>query len=142
MAKSDYSETPLVKKLGIKEGFKLLVKNVPANYFDLIHPIPEDVHITDRASKNLDMVHGFVTKKSQLKQLIKSSFPNIKVDGMIWVSWPKKSSGVPTQVSDQDIRDLILPMGLVDVKVCSVDTTWSGLKLMIRKDQRSKLLHR
>ncbi len=131
-----YSGTPLVKKLGIKSGFRLYAKNPPENYETLIAPLPEKVKILRRLSKELDMVHFFTTSRAELTANIKTYMNRIKQDGMIWVSWPKKASKVPTDVTEDVIRELILPLGLVDVKVCAVDATWSGLKLVIRKGNR------
>ena len=131
-----YSGTPLVKKLGIKEGFKVYVKNAPDNYAQLISPLPQNVKITQRLTTELDMVHFFVKRKVDLIAGIEKQRLRIKQAGMIWVSWPKKSSKVPTDITEDTIRDVILPLGLVDIKVCAVDEVWSGLKLVIRKENR------
>ena len=133
-----YSGTPLVKKLGIKSGFRLYAKNPPANYEELVAPLPEKVKILRRLSNELDMIHLFTTSRAELAANIETFMERIKQDGMIWVSWPKKASKVPTDVTEDVIRELILPLGLVDVKVCAVDATWSGLKLVIRKENRQK----
>ncbi len=133
-----YSGTPLVNKLGIKPGHLLYLKNPPANYQSLIAPIPEGVIIAKRLRPNLDMVHFFTDSKKQLMSGIRLLKTKIKQDGMIWVSWPKKSSGVPTDITEDTIREVILPMGLVDIKVCAVDDVWSALKLVIRKENRTR----
>ncbi len=133
---ADYSGTPLFKKLGIKEGFKVYVKNPPANYEQLIEPIPDDVKILKRLSSDLDMIHFFTKKKIELSSHIETLIKKIKQNGMIWISWPKKVSKVPTDITEDVIRDIVLPTGLVDVKVCAVDDTWSGLKLVVRKEYR------
>jgi len=133
-----YSGTPLVKKLGIKPGFRLYAKNPPANYEELIAPLPEKVQILRRLTHDLDMIHLFTTSRVELTNNIGTYMNRIKQEGMIWVSWPKKSSKVPTDVTENVIREVILPLGLVDVKVCAVDATWSGLKLVIRKENRKK----
>ncbi|MAT97503.1 MAG: DUF3052 domain-containing protein [Anaerolineaceae bacterium] len=131
-----YSGTPLVKKLGIKSGFRLYAKNPPNNYLALIAPLPDGVQILRRLSDELDMIHFFTTSRAELADNIETFMKRIKQDGMIWVSWPKKASKVPTDVTEDVIREVILPLGLVDVKVCAVDATWSGLKLVIRKENR------
>lgn len=134
-----YSATPLVKKLGIKDGFKVYVKNAPDNYFDLIKPLPENVTVNRRISHDIDMIHFFTSSRRELAAEIKKQLGRIKQDGMIWVSWPKKASGVPTDITEDVIREVILPLGLVDIKVCAVDEVWSGLKLVIRKENRKNL---
>ena len=131
-----YSGTPLFKKLGIKEGYRLYVKNPPENYEQLIAPIPERVKILKRVSSELDLIHFFTKKRSELAGNIVKYAGAIKQDGMIWISWPKKASKVPTDITETTIRDVVLPLGLVDVKVCAVDDTWSGLKVVIRKENR------
>jgi len=131
-----YSGTPLVKKLGIKPGFRLYAKNPPANYEELIAPLPEKVKILRRLANELDMIHFFTTSRVELANNIGTYMSHIKQDGMIWVSWPKKASKVPTDMTEDVVRRHALPIGLVDVKVCAVDDVWSGLKLVIRKEFR------
>ncbi len=133
-----YSGTPLFKKLGIKPGSRLYAINPPADYLDLIAPIPDDVVIFKRIGKNLDIIHFFSSQRRELENRIQRCMQSIHVDGMIWISWPKKASKVPTDITEDVIRDVILPLGLVDVKVCAVDAVWSGLKLVIRKELRSQ----
>ena len=137
MAKaSGYSGTPLFKKLGIKENNRLYVKNAPDNYLALISPLPVGVRILKRRSSEIDIVHLFTKKESELREELPDLMSRIKRDGMIWISWPKKASKVPTDVTEDTIREVALPMDLVDVKVCAVDEVWSGLKLVIRKKKR------
>jgi hypothetical protein len=131
-----YSGTPLAKKLDIKEGFKIYIKNPPPNYVDLISPVPDGVKIIRRLSREIDMIHFFTKSRSELTTNIDNFMDRIKQDGMIWVSWPKKSSKVPTDMTEDVIREVALPLGLVDVKVCAIDEVWSGLKLVIRKENR------
>ena len=131
-----YSTTPLSKKLGIKEGFNLYVKNPPDNYLDLVSPLPKEVGLLQKPGKELDIAHVFVKKKTDLETSVKSLLNRIKPAGMIWVSWPKKASKVATDITEDTIREVALPLGLVDVKVCAVDEVWSGLKLVIRKENR------
>lgn len=131
-----YSGTPLAKKLGIKPNHRIKTKNAPEHYEDLIAPLPEDVTISTRFRNDVDLWHLFTTSKSELAQQLIVAKNQIHSDGMIWVSWPKKSSGVKSSVTEDTIREVCLPMGLVDVKVCAVDEVWSGLKLVIRKELR------
>ncbi|MFN0313945.1 MAG: DUF3052 domain-containing protein [Burkholderiales bacterium] len=131
-----YSGKPLVKKLGIKEGTKLFLVNPPEGYLKLISPLPLGAQIMPKLSRDTGIVHIFSTKEAHLEQSLRASLPMIKQDGMIWVSWPKKSSKVPSEITEDTIRRLALPLGLVDVKVCAVDDVWSGLKLVIRKENR------
>ena len=129
-----YSGTPLWKKLGYKSGVSAYVEGEPSNYISLL-TLPADVVVTwlPRAKSDIEFVHLFATSASQLKSKLESVRKRIVPGGVIWVSWPKKSSGVTSDITEDTIRDLALPMGLVDVKVCAVDEVWSGLKLVIRR---------
>jgi Protein of unknown function (DUF3052) len=131
-----YSGTPLAKKLGIKPGTRLLAVNAPADYAALLDPLPENVAFLPAGADELDVVHLFTKTRSELIKLIDRYMTKIKQEGAIWVSWPKKASGIPTEVTEDTVRELALPLGLVDIKVCAVDETWSGLKLVIRKENR------
>ena len=131
-----YSGTPLARKLGIKEGCRLWAKNPPRDYLKLLAPLPPDVTIVSRAGMNLDLVHIFVKSRSELRAGLRPMMANIKQAGAIWVSWPKRAAKISTDVTEDVIRELALPLGLVDIKVCAVDETWSGLKLVIRKENR------
>ena len=137
-----YSGTPLAKKLGIAEGSKVLARNPPANYVQLLAPLPADVRFVTRLGRDTDVVHLFIDRKAALLKELKSLRTAIKPDAMIWVSWPKQSSKVPTDITEGTIRELALPLGLVDVKVCAVSEVWSGLKLVIRKELRDPPIHR
>jgi len=132
-----YSGTPLARKLGFKEGFRIRVANAPDNYLDLVSPVPESATISQKIRKEIDIWHFFTSSESELKTRLPKLMKAIHPDGIIWVSWPKKSSGVPSSVTEDTIRAAALPLGLVDVKVCAVDDTWSGLKLVIRKELRN-----
>ncbi len=132
-----YSPTPLSKKLGIKPGFRVNLRNVVDNYLDLISPIPEDITLSSRLRSDVDLWHVFTKQRQHLARELPIAMKAIRQNGMIWVSWPKKSSGVATDITEDVIRELALPMGLVDIKVCAVDDTWSGLKLVIRRSQRT-----
>jgi len=131
-----YSATPLSKKLGYKAGFRAYVKGAPDDYFELVQPLPDDVSISNRFRKDVDLCHFFTKSHRKLVSELPKLMSIIRQDGMIWVSWPKKASKVPTDISEDDIRGAALPLGLVDVKVCAVDDVWSGLKLVIRKELR------
>jgi len=131
-----YSGTPLHKKLGTTPGCRFKTRGAPANYRALIEPIPSDVTISSRLRNDIDIFHVFTKSRAELDQQLAIGMEQIKRDGMIWVSWPKKASKVPCDFTEDTIRDLALPMGLVDVKVCAVDEVWSGLKLVIRKERR------
>ena len=131
-----YSGTPLAKKLGIKPGSCVWAKGAPADYKELLAPLPEDVEFLAKAGKDIDLIHYFTKNRRDLAAAMPGLMERIKRDGMIWVSWPKRSSRVETDITEDTIRDVALPLGLVDVKVCAVDGTWSGLKLVIRKENR------
>ena len=132
-----YSGTPLSKKLGIKPGTVLHVVNAPADYAALLEPLPENVAIVREATDGLDLVHVFAKRRSDLVDLINIYKSKIKQNGMIWVSWPKKAAKIATDVTEDTVREVALPLGLVDIKVCAVDEVWSGLKLVIRKENRT-----
>ncbi len=131
-----YSGTPLAKKLGIKAGFRVWAHGAPENYLELLAPLPEPVHFLRRLSGNLDLAHLFSADRRELAKRLPQLLSKIRRDGMIWISWPKKSSKVPSTITEDTVREFAFPLGLVDVKVCAVDEIWSGLKLVIRKELR------
>jgi len=131
-----YSGTPLARKLGIKEGFRVRTIGAPKNYLDLVAPLPQKVKISNRGSKDVDIWHFFTKSRAELESKLPGLMDAIQPNGVIWISWPKKSSGVSSSVTEDVIREVALPRGLVDIKVCAVDNTWSGLKLVIRKELR------
>ena len=131
-----YSGTPLSKKLGIKPGHAMHVVDAPPGYRALLAPLPDDVTFTPRFSGQVDVVHLFVTAASRLAALIPRIRKRMRADAAVWVSWPKKAANVETDVTEDVVRAIALPTGLVDVKVCAVDDVWSGLKLVIRKGLR------
>lgn len=131
-----YSGTPLVKKLGIQPGMRIRVFQEPDDYAELISPIPERVTISNRIRMEIDIWHLFVDQRKQLEARVQQAMKEIKRNGMIWVSWPKKSSGRFSEVTEDTVREVVLPLGLVDVKVCAIDETWSALKVVIRKELR------
>ena len=132
-----YSETPLLKKLGIKPGFRIILQNEPSHYLDWLSPLPDEVELVKKSDKNdIDFVHLFVLQRKIFEKEFKSFKKNLKKDGMMWISWPKKSSKVPTDLDENIIREFGLANGLVDVKVCAVDDVWSGLKFVYRTKDR------
>ncbi len=135
-ATAGYSGTPLVKKLGIGTASRVKTWNAPSDYKDLLGPLPSEVTISSRLRAPVDLWHLFVTSQSELRARLERCIGEITQSGMIWVSWPKKSSGMHSDVTEDVIRSVGLPLGLVDVKVCAVDETWSGLKMVIRKVNR------
>lgn len=132
-----YSNTPLTKKLGIKEGFKVLVIDAPAEYQALLAPLPASVAFTKSANSSIDLAHVFATERRVLAQSLAKLRKKLMPEAAVWVSWPKKSSKVPTDITEDTIRELALPLGFVDIKVCAVTQVWSGLKLVIRKELRA-----
>lgn len=132
-----YSGTPLIKKLGIKEGVIIRVKYVPEEYWDWISPLPKELVVVNRAVKDgVDFIHLFVTKRKIFEKEFLSLKAQLKKDGMLWVSWPKKTSKVESDLDENYIRDFGLKNGLVDVKVCAVSEVWSGLKFVFRVKDR------
>jgi hypothetical protein len=133
-----YSGTPLVRKLGIKEGARVYALSAPDTYADLLEPLPDDVAIrrTLRAGAKADIVHIFAPDQRALVKVLDKAGEAIRPAGAIWVSWPKRASKVPTDLTEDVIRDIVLPRGLVDVKVAAIDETWSGLKVVWRVENR------
>lgn len=124
-----YSGTPLVKKLGIKPNDKIKVVDAPEGYWDWLTPLPDG--ISTSATKDFNFIHVFVQKRKSFEQELLSLQKKMKQDGMIWVSWPKKSAKMDSDLDENIIRDFALKNKLVDVKVCAVSDIWSGLKLVI-----------
>jgi hypothetical protein len=131
-----YSGTPLVKKLGIKPGAVMHAINAPPHYANLLHDLPAGVKTLKRLRPGTDFVHLFATKEAQLAAALPTAKAALKTDGMLWVSWPKKAAKQDTDLTEDRVRALALKIGLVDVKVCAVDDTWSGLKLVYRLKDR------
>ena len=134
-----YSGTPLVKKLGIKSGFNVAFVNPPADFVPGLD-LPSETTVCPVSSRRpLDFVLLFVESKQELAAKFSVSAGKLKPDGMLWVSWPKKASGVKTDLTENVVRELGLSEGLVDVKVCAVDEVWSGLKFVFRLKDRPLL---
>jgi len=128
---AEYSGTPLLKKLGIKEGDRVLLQHAPA-------PLPEALkqYAKSRLQDRLDVIVLFARSFVEFKRGFAAHQNSIKPDGMIWVAWPKKASGMQTDLTENAIRDTALKTVFVDVKVCAIDETWSGLKFVVRKEHR------
>jgi hypothetical protein len=135
---SGYSGTPLAKKLSLKDGMRVWSDGVPESVRQEIAAEGLQLQLLDTPEPTIDAAHIFVTSRSDLDAKLTQLLPLLDPAGMIWVSWPKKAAKVPTDITEDVIRDVALPMHLVDVKVCSVDDIWSGLKMVIRKEHRSQ----
>jgi hypothetical protein len=133
-----YSGTPLIRKLGIDAGTTVVALDAPPQYAALLGTLPTGARITTRVPKQPAFVHVFATSRAGLATRLRTLRGALAQDGVVWVSWPKKSAGVATDITEDTIRDVALPLGFVDVKVCAVDATWSGLKLVIRKELRTR----
>jgi hypothetical protein len=134
-----YSGTPLARKLGIGEGATVWTSGAPRGYRALLAPLPDGVRITaaPAARTAADVLHVFTTRRAELASALAELYDAVLSDAAVWVSWPKKSAGVATDVTEDVIREVALPLGFVDVKVCAVDAVWSGLKLVVRKENRA-----
>ena len=130
-----YSSTELVKKLGIKSGFSVVVFNEPEHYWDWLAPLPENIAVKTKG-KEFNFIHWFVKENKSFEKEFSKKKSLLKKDGMLWISWPKKASKVTTDLNENVIRNFALKNGLVDVKVCSVNEVWSGLKLVYRLSDR------
>lgn len=131
-----YSGTPLARKLGFKAGTHVLVDNPPDDYVGWLSPLPEGLVFDATLSASTDVVHLFVDRRAALAAALASLRGKLRPDAAVWVSWPKKAARQPTDITEDVIRNLALPLGLVDIKVCAVSEIWSGLKLVIRKELR------
>jgi hypothetical protein len=129
-----YSGTPLAKKLGIKEGHRLAVLGAPDGF--TIDALPPDVEPRTSARGPLDVIVSFHTARADLARRLPTLMKAMHVDAGLWVAWPKKASGRPTDITEDVVREVVLPTGLVDVKVCAIDDVWSGLRLCLRKELR------
>ena len=132
-----YSGTPLPKKLGINAGSRIALLHAPDGFDDTLGELPDDVTFVRSPTGNLDVIVAFVTERSHLERAIDLLARAIFPDGGIWIAWPKKASKVPTDMNEDVVRDVALPRGLVDNKVCALDETWSGLRIVWRKERRS-----
>ena len=131
-----YSGTPLPNKLGIRAGSRVLLLGAPRGYVATLGALPDGVRFQRKPDTSVDLVQLFVTRREDLASRLRSLRGTLRPDATLWVSWPKRSSGVATTVTEDVVRELALPLGYVDVKVCAVDETWSGLKLVVRRTER------
>ncbi len=131
-----YSGTPLWKKLGLRTGQTAAVVNAPKNYLELLGEDRPEITLVNSVVDQLEFYHIFTKDRAEMQENVQRCLSMMQRHGMIWVSWPKKASKVPTDIQEDTIRNFALTTDLVDVKVCAVDDTWSGLKLVIRKERR------
>lgn len=135
-----YSGTPLPKKLGIKPGMRVALLHAPPRFAETLGPLPNDVELVQglRKSQKVDLILCFVTERHHLASNIGWLVTTLPPAGPLWVAWPKRASGVATDMTDEAVRDAALPLGWVDTKVCAIDVTWTGLKLVLRKELRPR----
>ena len=136
MAAPGYSGTPLAKKLGFKPASRVYLLGAPRDYAAMVAPLPEKVVFERAAGASTDIAHLFVTERDELAKHLAALRKTLGSDAALWVSWPKKSAKVPTTITEDTIRELALPLGFVDIKVCAVTEVWSGLKLVVREELR------
>jgi hypothetical protein len=132
-----YSGTPLVRKLGFKAAMRAHYAGAPDGFDALVGELPDGARVLARAAPELDLVVLFVRSRAELERRLGGLHAKLSQDGMLWVAWPKRASKVATEMTEDVVRDVALPRGLVDVKVCAIDETWSGLKLVIRRELRA-----
>ena len=132
-----YSGTPLPKKLGIKPPLTLVAIDAPREYRSWLGALPAGVRIVSKPSKTLEAVHVFATKRAALRKSLEAFRRQLQPAGFVWVSWPKRAAKVETDITEDVVREIALPLGFVDIKVCAVSEVWSGLKLVIRKSKRT-----
>lgn len=137
-ASPGYSGTPLAKKLGYKASNRVVLIGAPDDYLAMVEPLPEEVIFERTATSGTDLAHVFVTERAALAKELSALRQKLKPEAAVWVSWPKKSAKVATNITEDVIRQLALPLGFVDIKVCAVSEVWSGLKLAVRKELRPK----
>jgi hypothetical protein len=131
-----YSGTPLAKKLGIKDGHVLALLGAPAAFVDELEGLPDGVTVRSRASGTADVVVSFHTERADLERRVPKLLDVLDVDGGLWIAWPKKASKVPTDITEDTVREVFLPLGLVDNKVCAITDIWSGLRVVWRIENR------
>jgi hypothetical protein len=136
---AETSPTPLTRKLGIKPESRVALLGAPADFGALLEPLPGGVSLCTAldGTEPFDVVVGFTLLLTEVAEAVRSARPLLAPASGLWIAWPKRSSGVPTEVSDDLVREIALPTGLVDNKVCAIDATWTGLRLVIRRELRS-----
>jgi hypothetical protein len=132
-----YSGRPLAARLGVVPGMVLKVVHAPDNYRDLLAPLPDGARSASGAAARADLVHHFATRRSELAAALRGYRSRLAAATPVWVSWPKKTANLPTDITEGTIRKLALPLDYVDIKVCAVSDTWSALKLVVRKELRN-----
>ena len=136
MTTAGYSGTPLARKLGLEPDQRVLLHDAPAEWPEWVAPLPPGLALVRRAGPGVDLVHAFFTRRAALADALGRWRSGLPAGVVLWVSWPKKAARVDTDITEDVIRELALPLGWVDVKVCAVDATWSGLKLVVRRELR------
>ena len=136
-ATAGYSGTPLLRKLGVKEGQRVAWLGAPAGFAELLGELPPGVTVLRRLSRPIDVLVQFASSRSALARRLPALREAVFPDGAAWIAWPKRSSGVATDITEDVVREVALPAGWVDVKVCAIDATWSGLKLVVPRAQRT-----
>ena len=136
MSSAGYSGTPLPKKLGIKESARVVLLREPDGFRDALGELPAGVSVGTRARRGSDVIVAFFTRRSELERRLPKLMDALDVDGGLWISWPKRTSGLDTDITEDTLREVGLPLGLVDNKVCAIDETWSGLRLVFRRENR------
>ena len=131
-----YSGKPLGEKLGIKAGFRVLILNSPAKFREFLEPVPASVKFTSKNDRSADLAIVFSTQRDELSKFLIDLRETLVAEAVIWAAWPKKSAKIQSEITENTIRDIALPLGLVDVKVCAINEVWSGLKLVVRKELR------
>jgi hypothetical protein len=133
-----YSGTPLPRKLGIKPGHRVALLNAPAGFDDILGELPDDTAVQRSLAGTvpLDVIVAFLTQRAELASRLAPLRQRMAQAGGLWIAWPKRASKVPTDITEDVVRDVALPTGLVDNKVCAIDATWSGLRLVIRREHR------
>jgi hypothetical protein len=131
-----YSGTPLVRKLGFRPGWRVAVLGGPDGLDGLLGPLPDGLRIARRLGEGLDAVWIFAVARRELERRLPDAIGRLQADGTLWISWPKRASGVPTDITENVLREVVLPTGWVDIKVAAIDETWSGLRFALRRDLR------
>ena len=132
-----YSGTPLAKKLGIKAGHRVALLDAPDGFASTLAGLPDDVTVATTARGRADVLVSFHTSRSHFERRLPVLLRAMDVDGGLWVSWPKRASGVATDMTEDVVREVCLPIDLVDNKVCAIDDTWSGLRVVWRREVRA-----
>lgn len=133
---SGYSGTPLVRKLGLRPGWRVAVLGAPEGLDELLGELPDGLRIVRRLADGIDAVWIFVLARRDLERRLPGVLRRLPPDGTLWISWPKRASGVPTDVTENVLREVVLPTGWVDIKVAAIDETWSGLRFALRRSRR------